>query len=208
MKVMALLSYGLFVYNFFAPTFAVPCETARPGQVATLVETIAGQEGLDPGLALAVAGVESNLGRSQSSEVGALGIMQLMPETAAALGVADRCDPEANIRAGIRYLKQLYQEFDDPLLMLAAYNAGPGRVYEKGGIPEFNETANYVVRVMNRWKLNARISDGKQRNIRLGEGVEHVAASPDTNPWRDAHVWSAEQEPKQEALQTRLHMTP
>ncbi len=137
-----------------------------------------------------------------------MGIMQLMPATAADLGVTDRCDPEANIRAGVRYLKQLYQEFDDPLLMLAAYNAGPGRVYEKGGIPEFNETANYVVRVVNRWKLNARISGGKHRNSRGSESMEHAAASPDTGPWRDAHVWSAEQEPKQEALQTRLHMTP
>lgn len=208
MKVWALFSVGLFLNNVFAPTFAVACEPARSEQVATLVEAIAGQEGLDPSLALAVASVESNLGRSQSSEAGALGIMQLMPATATELGVTDRCDPEANIRAGIRYLKQLYREFDDPLLMLAAYNAGPGRVYEKGGIPEFKETANYVVRVMNRWKLNARVSKGKQRNIRGGDGMEHASALPGTNPWRDAHVWSAEQEPKQEALKMRLHMTP
>ena len=172
-------------------TTANACAPVKAHRVSEMIEAIAKEEALDPALALAVAEVESAGGKQQVSEAGAVGIMQLMPETASDYGVADRCDPESNIRAGVRYLKKLYGEFDDPLLMLAAYNAGPARVYEKGGIPEFNETTLYIAKVMNRWSLNAKASIAAEK--RGGSRLAHedtVALAP--SPWRDHHVWTAD----------------
>ncbi|TIP96162.1 MAG: lytic transglycosylase domain-containing protein, partial [Mesorhizobium sp.] len=101
------------------------CPAVDSKAVSDLVRAVAAEEDVDADLADAVAWVESRHGaaRKQSS-AGAVGIMQLMPGTAGDLGVRDRCDVEANVRGGIKYLKQLYGEFGDPLLMLAAYNAG------------------------------------------------------------------------------------
>lgn len=168
------------------------CEPVDPATISPMVRTIADEEQLDAELALAVVDVESANGRHQVSDAGALGIMQLMPGTASDYGVTDRCDPQANIRAGIRYLKKLYSDFDDPLLMLAAYNAGPERVYKKGGIPEFNETAQYIIKVMNRWKLNAKASAADQKRQGNTVETEAVALAPSFSPWRDQHVWSGE----------------
>jgi len=172
-------------------TTAQACEPVDSDGVLEMVRTIATEEELDPDLALAVVDVESASGRHQVSDAGAVGVMQLMPETASDYGVTDRCDPEENIRAGVRYLKKLYGEFDDPLLMLAAYNAGPERVYQKGGIPEFNETTLYIAKVMNRWTLNAKASAAEEK--RSGSSLsrkETVALAP--SPWRDQHVWTAD----------------
>ena len=165
------------------------CSSADSAEIAALVRKIAVEEAFDPDLAEAVAFVESGLGERQESGAGALGIMQLMPGTAGDLGVTDRCDPESNIRGGVPYLKSLYDQFADPLLMLAAYNAGSGRVYEKGGIPEFDETAKYVVKVMNRWKLAAKV---RTSNPRVIPAVAHDAPQPETaatvSQWKDNHV--------------------
>jgi hypothetical protein len=182
----------IFLLSFsLAAHVSSACETLDPAVVTERVSTIATQEELDPALALAVVSVESAMGQQQQSDAGAVGIMQLMPSTAADYGVTDRCDPEANIRAGVRYLKKLQSEFDDPLLMLAAYNAGPERVYQKGGIPEFNETAKYVVKVMNRWTLNAKAMRASERRKHPQKTPVATAALTEA-PWRDAHVWSAE----------------
>lgn len=75
--------------------------------------------------------------------------MQLIPETAERFRVADVCDPAQNIDGGVRYLRVLLEEFQNPLLVAAAYNSGPQRIYEYGGIPPFRETVNYVARVLN-----------------------------------------------------------
>ena len=181
----------LFLLLTTSAIAAQACEPVDADRVLELVRTIATEEELDPDLALAVVDVESAGGRHQVSDAGAVGIMQLMPETASDYGVTDRCDPEMNIRAGVRYLKKLYGEFDDPLLMLAAYNAGPERVYQKGGIPEFNETTLYIAKVMNRWTLNAKASAAEEkRGVNRLPRKETVALAP--SPWRDQHVWTAE----------------
>lgn len=170
---------------------AQACEPVDPDTTLQMVKAIATEEKLDPDLALAVVEVESAGGRHQVSDAGAVGIMQLMPETASDYGVTDRCDPASNIRAGVRYLKKLYGEFDDPLLMLAAYNAGPERVYQKGGIPEFTETAQYIVKVMNRWTLNAKASAAQEKRSGNNNGQkETVALAPSL--WRDQHVWTVD----------------
>lgn len=165
------------------------CAAADSTEVAALVRKIAVEEGFDPDLAEAVAFVESSLGQRQESGAGALGIMQLMPGTAGDLGVADRCDPEANIRGGVIYLKSLYGEFQDPLLMLAAYNAGSGRVYEKNGIPEFDETAKYVVKVMNRWKLSAKVKSSNTSAIPVdSDEAPQPERATTISQWKDNHV--------------------
>lgn len=185
MKTTALL------FLFSASYAADACDPIETANTLAMVKAIATEEQLDPALALAVVDVESAGGKHQVSNAGAVGIMQLMPDTAADYGVSDRCDPEANIRAGVRYLKKLYGEFDDPLLMLAAYNAGPERVYQKGGIPEFHETAQYVVKVMNRWTLNAKALAARERRTRDDPTQKRtMALAP--SPWREEHVWNGE----------------
>lgn len=173
------------------------CTKADTAEIAALVRIIATELDFDPDLAEAVAFVESGLGQNQTSGAGAVGIMQLMPGTASDLGVNDRCDAASNIRGGITYLKSLYDEFQDPLLMLAAYNAGAGRVYEKNGIPEFEETAKYVVKIMNRWKLSAKVkASGFPQNTQASAITSLNPDKPDasldasagTSLWKDNHV--------------------
>ena len=106
--------------------------------------------GLDPRLLRAVAWQESRGNNSAVSVKGALGIMQLMPATAAALGVDPR-DPEANINGGAAYLALQMTKFGTVELALAAYNAGPGAVIRYGGVPPYNETRSYVSTIMQRW---------------------------------------------------------
>lgn len=161
------------------------CKTGNRAEVSQLVRSIAQDEGFDADLAEAIAWAESDLGASQGpSKAGALGIMQLMPATAADLGVSDRCDTQANVRAGLRYLKSLYDEFQDPLLMLAAYNAGPNSVYKAQGIPVNPETAEYIAKILNRWKFG-----GVVKKSALTKS-EMLAAAPPANEddWQDGHV--------------------
>lgn len=161
------------------------CKTGNRTEVAELVRSVALDEGFDADLAEAIAWAESDLGANQGpSKAGALGIMQLMPGTAADLGVSDRCDTQVNVRAGLRYLKSLYDEFQDPLLMLAAYNAGPNSVYKAQGIPVNPETAEYIVKILNRWKFG-----GVVKKPVLTKS-EMLAAGPPASgdAWQEGHV--------------------
>lgn len=106
--------------------------------------------GIDPNLLRAVAWTESRGNNNVVSPKGARGIMQLMPGTAAELGVDPR-DPIANIYGGAAYLAQQIATFRNIPLALAAYNAGPAAVMRYGGIPPFAETRAYVSTIMNRW---------------------------------------------------------
>lgn len=107
---------------------------------------------LDPWMLRGVIEVESAFRPYASSYAGAGGLMQLMPGTASYLGCRDRFDPEQNITAGARYLRQMLNRFDNNYdLAIAAYNAGPGNVERYGGIPPFAETQNYVRKVRKAW---------------------------------------------------------
>ena len=112
------------------------------------IDCAAERHNLDPNLVRAVIRAESGYRHDVVSSAGAMGLMQLMPGTAASLGVADPFDIRQNIDGGTRYLRRMLDMFDDDLdLALAAYNAGAGAVRRHGGIPPFRETMNYVPRV-------------------------------------------------------------
>lgn len=112
-----------------------------------LAAQIAREEGVDPDLFLRLVQAESSFNPDARSPVGAIGLAQLMPGTAADLGV-DPTDPVQNLRGGARYLRQQIDTFGDTNLALAAYNAGPGNVRKYGGVPPFRETENYIARIM------------------------------------------------------------
>jgi soluble lytic murein transglycosylase-like protein len=115
---------------------------------------------LDPKLVRALIYVESAENPVAVSNRGALGLMQLMPETAEELGVHDPLMPMDNVRGGVEYFSQMLRRFDgDVELALAAYNAGPGAVEKFGGIPPYPETINFVKKVLNLYK-RVVIDDG------------------------------------------------
>jgi hypothetical protein len=105
--------------------------------------------GVSTGLLKSVASAESGFDPKATSKCGAMGIMQLMPETAKGLGVTDAYNPQQNIMGGAKYLSQLLNRFNgDTKLAVAAYNAGPGNVEKYGGVPPFAETQAYVQKVL------------------------------------------------------------
>ena len=123
-----------------------------------LIESAAHAAALEPALLHAVIMVESGYDAAARSPKGALGLMQLMPETARRFGTTDRSDPAQNLRGGARYLARLLEDFDGQLsLALAAYNAGENAVRRHGGrIPPYAETQRYVPAVLARYELLRR----------------------------------------------------
>lgn len=118
-----------------------------PTDLKDKIRDAAAGQGLDPDLFDALVQAESAYDPNARSRAGALGLTQLMPGTAASLGV-NPLDPQQNLEGGAKYLAQMLRRFGDARTALAAYNAGPGAVERAGGIPPYSETQAYVDKVM------------------------------------------------------------
>lgn len=118
-------------------------------QLDAIFDEASSKYGVDAKFLKAIAKCESDFSTECTSRSGAMGIMQLMPQTAASLGVTNAYDPYQNIMGGARYISEKLAQYNgDKSLALAAYNAGSGNVAKYGGIPPFKETQNYVTKVM------------------------------------------------------------
>lgn len=162
---------------FFPPRTAAPPSLeavkeqffSREVPYGAIIYREARRHGLAPELVAAVVQSESDFRPRLVSNKSAQGLMQIVPETSKLLGCRNPFDPEANIAAGTKYLRQLLDRFGDQRMALAAYNAGEGRIERFGGIPPFEETLDYVQRVArhtaeyrqqirNRYRAGVRMS--------------------------------------------------
>jgi hypothetical protein len=161
-----------------------------------LVERIAHEENFFPEFVVAVARAESRFQADAVSPRGAVGLMQLEPETAKHYGV-NICDAADNVRGGVRFLRDLHSRYRNPLFILAAYNAGEKALLEHGGIPPFPETVSFVAAVVNDFYDWPKI-DGKTRDDRgSGAAPPQIESAKDHN-WRSGFVWNLEQNGEQE----------
>jgi soluble lytic murein transglycosylase-like protein len=128
---------------------AAPSFAASTVDLNEVVNRASGRYRLDPDLVTSVIKAESGFNVRAVSPKGAQGLMQLMPGTASRLGVPNAFDPQANVEGGARYLRELLEHYNfDLVKALAAYNAGPQRVEQYGGVPPYYETRAYVARVV------------------------------------------------------------
>ena len=131
-------------------TFKLAGCARNPEEFEPIINACALEYGVDKSLVKAVIHAESGYNPTAVSSKGAKGLMQLMPKTAQDLKVTNSLDPADNIRGGVRYLKFLLNTFKgDETLALAAYNSGLSKVAKFGGIPPYEETRNYVAKVLN-----------------------------------------------------------
>jgi soluble lytic murein transglycosylase-like protein len=151
------------------------------GPYAELIRVAATKYTLDPLLLANVMAAESNFNPRAVSRKNAQGLMQLMPQTSSHLQVKNPFDPAQNIDAGAAYLKQMLNRFDGNVeLALAAYNAGPDRVIQYGGIPPFRETQDYVRRITTR--VNQGISPAALPTGTTNVQFSASKKSPQTTP--------------------------
>ena len=139
----------------------------RPTSYDSLIQSSSKEFGLDPVLVKCLILVESGFNPLAVSRKGARGLMQLMPGTARAYGVSDIFDPAQNIRGGVRYLNFLLNLFRGDLnLAIAGYNAGEGAVARYGAVPPYDETQDYVRKVLTAFNGTPLLTGGKFRTKR------------------------------------------
>src|SRR5579863_7066683 len=172
------------------PVVPAAAVTQRPFDLTQAVKDASGTYQLDPDLVTSVIRAESGFNVRALSPKGAQGLMQLMPQTATQLGVKNAFDPQANVEAGTRYLRELLERYNfDLIKALAAYNAGPQRVEQYGGVPPYYETRAYVARIVrdfNKKKAaqeKAAASKISQRSVTKaspGSSVSRVSQSAES----------------------------
>lgn len=177
----------------YANNQSVTCSMYRPGRkedpvgaananpaIAGLVRRIAREEGVDENQFLALVYQESRFNPCAKSPAGAIGLAQLMPDTAGDLGV-DPYNIEKNLRGGARYYKQQLRKYNGNVsLALAAYNAGSGNVNKYGGIPPFKETQGYVANITQKWLPAFGGSDKSGMPLNYGGGGAYEGARTST----------------------------
>jgi hypothetical protein len=169
----------------------MPASAARD-----LVEKIAREEKFYPEFVLAVARAESHFQSNAVSPRGAVGLMQLEPETAKHYGV-NICDPTDNVRGGVRFLRDLHSRYRNPLFILAAYNAGEKALHAHGGVPPYPETVSFVAAVVNDFYDWPKIS-GRTGDDRSPLTAAQLPESAKDHNWRSGFVWNLEQNGEQE----------
>jgi len=176
-----------------SPPAAAPPTPAstRPADIAEAVNSASGRYRIDPDLVNSVIRAESGFKVHAISPKGAQGLMQLMPGTASNLGVSNAFDPNANVDGGTRYLRELLERYNfDLVKALAAYNAGPHRVEQYGGVPPYLETRKYVasiVRDFNRKKIAQQkaansLTSKAQPQAKSKSQIAAKQAAPKTTP--------------------------
>jgi len=177
-----------------AGAVALPTDQAR-----ALVSRIASEEHFYANFVLSVAKIESRYVSTAQSDKGAYGLMQLAPETAQRFK-ADLCDPEDNVRGGVRYLRFLHDRYRNPFFILAAYDAGEEALEANRGVPPYPETVRFVASVVNdfyAWPEPAKITaTSSERQVRKeSDGGDATAASAPTGAkpappgrWSDGFV--------------------
>jgi hypothetical protein len=175
-------------------------QVSNPVSVENAVHDASDRYRLDPDLVNSVIRAESNFNPRAVSPKGAQGLMQLMPQTASKLGVPNTFDPQANIDGGTRYLRELLERYNfDLRKALAAYNAGPQRVEQYGGIPPYPETREYITRIVrdfNKKKL------AQQKALAQGQGTQ-APAQTQTKP----HVRARPSQPSTTSAAANLAST-
>lgn len=190
---------GFFVSSWFSDNPVNPLASAAgftpPADCEPLDNTIAEafmresatREGISLDLVREVARRESGFYPCAVSPKGAMGMMQLMPDTAESLGVADPFDPRENIDGGVRLLRRLLDKYKGrPDLALAAYNAGEGAVDKANGVPDFAETREYVGAIMQ--KVFEAPRDRPSRNVPPGAGIRRNASPSLASPQSPAAI--------------------
>jgi len=168
---------------------APPCPSASPlhaDAARALVARIATEENFYPEFVLSVAKIESHYKSTTVSDKGAYGLMQLTPQTAKRFKV-DVCDPEANVRGAVRFLRVLHERYRNPFFILAAYNAGEDAVQKSRGVPPYPETVRFVADVMNdfyAWPNPARVEGSGSATLAAAapDIIETTAVPPQTLP--------------------------
>lgn len=165
-------------------------KTSKTTSLDAIFDKAAKTYGVDVKLLKAIAKQESNFQTDVVSKAGAQGIMQLMPATAKAMGVKNAMNPEENIMGGAKLISQLLKKYNgDIKLALAGYNAGTGNVAKYHGVPPFEETKNYIKKVMNYYENGVSAPNTK---VNVQGGVTGAAASKDTTTLHSVAVYTDE----------------